>query len=57
MTWYTWLEQGRDINASEAVLDAVARTLLLDAHERDHLFTLAGVAPPPARTSAPTATW
>src|SRR5579875_1820605 len=44
MTWYTWLEQGRDINASEQVLEAIARTLLLDAHERSHLFTLAGVA-------------
>ncbi|MFZ0976917.1 MAG: helix-turn-helix transcriptional regulator, partial [Solirubrobacteraceae bacterium] len=35
-TWYTWLEQGRDINASPQVLDAIARTLLLDPHERDH---------------------
>jgi transcriptional regulator with XRE-family HTH domain len=41
VTWYTWLEQGRDINASPQVLDAVARTLLLDPHERSHLFTLA----------------
>jgi hypothetical protein len=41
VTWYTWLEQGRDINASPQVLDAVARTLLLDPHERDHLFRLA----------------
>jgi transcriptional regulator with XRE-family HTH domain len=41
ITWYTWLEQGRDINASPQVLDAVARTLLLDPHERDHLFRLA----------------
>lgn len=41
VTWYTWLEQGRDINASPQVLDAVARTLLLDRHERDHLFRLA----------------
>jgi transcriptional regulator with XRE-family HTH domain len=41
VTWYTWLEQGRDINASPQVLDAVARTLLLDQHERDHLFRLA----------------
>jgi hypothetical protein len=41
VTWYTWLEQGRDINASTQVLDAVARTLLLDPHERDHLFRLA----------------
>jgi hypothetical protein len=41
VTWYTWLEQGRDINASPQVLGAVARTLLLDPHERDHLFRLA----------------
>jgi transcriptional regulator with XRE-family HTH domain len=46
MTWYTWLEQGRDINASEQVLDAIARTLMLDLHERTHLYTLAGVTPP-----------
>ncbi|MFE0457688.1 helix-turn-helix transcriptional regulator [Kitasatospora sp. NPDC058965] len=44
VTWYTWLEQGRPINASEQVLTAVARALLLDEVERDHLFTLAGVA-------------
>ncbi|HUK70828.1 MAG TPA: helix-turn-helix transcriptional regulator [Streptosporangiaceae bacterium] len=44
VTWYTWLEQGRDINVSQQVLDAVARTLLLDPHERAHLFTLAGTA-------------
>jgi transcriptional regulator with XRE-family HTH domain len=42
VTWYTWLEQARDINVSEQVLDAIARTLLLDPHERGHLFTLAG---------------
>jgi transcriptional regulator with XRE-family HTH domain len=44
VTWYTWLEQGRDIHPSAQVLDAVARTLQLDAHEHTHLFTLAGVA-------------
>ena len=44
VTWYTWLEQGRDINASAQVLDAIARTLLFDPHERTHLFTLAGAA-------------
>lgn len=44
VTWYTWLEQGRDINASAQVLDAIARTLLFDPHERTHLFTLAGTA-------------
>jgi transcriptional regulator with XRE-family HTH domain len=48
VTWYTWLEQGRDIRASEQVLEAVARTLRLDRHERAYLFTLAGSAPPTA---------
>ena len=41
VTWYTWLEQGRPINASPQVLGAVARTLLLDQDEREHLFRLA----------------
>ena len=43
VTWYTWLEQGRQINASTQVLGAVARTLLLDPAEREHLFRLADV--------------
>jgi transcriptional regulator with XRE-family HTH domain len=51
ITWYTWLEQGRPINASPQVLDAVARTLRLEGAERDHLYRLAGVAPP-ARTAS-----
>jgi transcriptional regulator with XRE-family HTH domain len=42
VTWYTWLEQGRDINPSAQVLDSIARTLQFDAHEHSHLFTLAG---------------
>ncbi|QRP45931.1 helix-turn-helix transcriptional regulator [Amycolatopsis sp. FDAARGOS 1241] len=48
VTWYTWLEQGRDINASEQVLGAISRTLRLDPHEHAHLFTLAGSPEPPA---------
>ena len=59
VTWYTWLEQGRDINASPQVLDAVARTLMLDPHERDHLFRLAdapdGNAQPECKALPPTA--
>ncbi|RMI35972.1 helix-turn-helix transcriptional regulator [Streptomyces triticirhizae] len=47
VTWYTWLEQGRPINASPQVLRAVARTLRLDAAEREHLFRLADVPPQP----------
>lgn len=44
-TWYTYLEQGRDIRVSDQVLDALAGTLRLDEHERGHLFRLAGRAP------------
>ncbi|MFC4941982.1 helix-turn-helix transcriptional regulator [Pseudonocardia sp. GCM10023141] len=46
VTWYTWLEQGRDINASEQVLDAIARTLRLDPQEIAHLYRLGGAAEP-----------
>jgi hypothetical protein len=46
VTWYTWLEQARSIQVSAGVLDAIARTLLLDPGERSHLFTLAGVSDP-----------
>jgi transcriptional regulator with XRE-family HTH domain len=49
VTWYTWLEQGRDINVSAQVLEAVANTLRLDRQERNHLFTLAGLQLGPAR--------
>lgn len=40
-TWYTWLEQGRDVRASAELLDNLAHVLRLDADERAHLFTLA----------------
>ncbi len=43
VTWYTWLEQGRDINVSGQVLEAICRALLLDASERAHVMNLAGV--------------
>jgi transcriptional regulator with XRE-family HTH domain len=45
VSWYTWLEQGRPINASWQVLDAVARTLRLDGAERWHLYRLAEAMP------------
>jgi transcriptional regulator with XRE-family HTH domain len=41
VSWYKWLEQGRDINPSPEVLDALARALRLDAAERKTLFALA----------------
>ncbi|MFD7920431.1 helix-turn-helix transcriptional regulator [Streptomyces sp. NPDC059740] len=46
VTWYTWLEQARNINVSAQVLDAVARALRLDRAERTHLFALAGQTDP-----------
>ncbi|WP_026181770.1 helix-turn-helix transcriptional regulator [Alloscardovia criceti] len=39
--WYVRLEQGRQVTPSEAVLDAIARTLRLDDVERAYLFNLA----------------
>lgn len=44
-TWYTWLEQGRPINVSSRVLDAVAQSLALDSAERRHLYHLADATP------------
>jgi transcriptional regulator with XRE-family HTH domain len=57
VSWYTWLEQGRPINASDDVLDALARTLRLDPVERDYLRALAGQrrAIDPVRDAAPDA--
>jgi transcriptional regulator with XRE-family HTH domain len=40
-TWYTWLEQGRDIKVSSSVLDNVAMALQLTVDERKYLFSLA----------------
>ncbi|WP_411078968.1 helix-turn-helix transcriptional regulator [Streptomyces sp. cmx-18-6] len=48
VSWYQWLEQGRDITVSPQVLDSVARVLRLSSAERRHLYVLAGLnAPPP----------
>jgi len=41
-TWYTWLEQGRDIQASPEVLNAVCRVLRLDEHAVRYVRHLAG---------------
>ncbi|RNB85047.1 transcriptional regulator [Brevibacillus fluminis] len=41
LTWYTWLEQGRDIQASKSVLDAIATALQLTIDERKYLHALA----------------
>jgi PAS domain-containing protein len=49
LTWYTWLEQGREIQVSTPFLDNLARALRLSEAERIHLFALAQHRlPPPA---------
>jgi transcriptional regulator with XRE-family HTH domain len=53
VTWYTWLEQARPINASAAVLRAIARTLRLNPDETDHLLELAEPAAPPPPVDGP----
>ncbi|QEM80895.1 helix-turn-helix transcriptional regulator [Halomonas binhaiensis] len=47
LTWYTWFEQGRDINVSESFLLSVSHALKLDDAECCHLFLLAHRRPPP----------
>jgi transcriptional regulator with XRE-family HTH domain len=46
LTWYTWLEQGRDIRVSPQVLSSISRALRLEPAEQGHLFRLAGHEPP-----------
>ncbi len=41
-TWYTWLEQGRDIRPSRQVVDALARTLRMSPAEHEYVRRLAG---------------
>ena len=41
LTWYTWLEQGRNISVSADFLDSLSQALRLDAAERRHLYLLA----------------
>ncbi len=41
-TWYTWLEQGRDIRPSRQVVDALARTLRMSPAEHGYVLRLTG---------------
>jgi transcriptional regulator with XRE-family HTH domain len=52
-TWYTWLEQGRDVRASLDVLEAISRALRLTPAERTHVIRLGrGEEAPPSRPPA-----
>jgi transcriptional regulator with XRE-family HTH domain len=46
VSWYTWLEQGRDIRPSTELLVRLSKALRLDPFETSHLFDLAGRTPP-----------
>src|SRR6058998_630342 len=55
VTWYTWLEQARDITVSGQVLESLARALRLNPAEKLYMYTLAdkqGVVRPES-TDAP----
>ncbi|MEU7639463.1 helix-turn-helix transcriptional regulator [Streptomyces sp. NPDC039016] len=52
-SYYTRLEQGHAVNASEAVLNALAGALHLDPHERAHLRELAARRPRTSRRPTP----
>jgi transcriptional regulator with XRE-family HTH domain len=47
VTWYTWLEQGRDIHVSADVLERVCTALRMSADEREYLFALVQHRPAP----------
>lgn len=51
--YYSRLEQGRQANVSDSVLDALARALRLDEVERAHLADLANPAPSVRRRGTP----
>jgi transcriptional regulator with XRE-family HTH domain len=58
-TWYTWLEQGREVRASLSVLDALAEALELTPAERAHLVMLGrgeevALPEPPKEAVSPT---
>jgi transcriptional regulator with XRE-family HTH domain len=56
-TWYTWIEQGREVNVSADALDRLAAGLRLTRSERAYLFEMADRRDPqeslPERDDAP----
>lgn len=50
-TWYTWIEQGREVNVSAEALDRLALALKLSRTERAYLFDMADRRDPRASTA------
>ena len=59
VTWYTWLEQGRDIAVSEQILKRLAAVLKLSWDETEYMYRLANKpvpeASPPPQHAVPAA--
>jgi transcriptional regulator with XRE-family HTH domain len=53
ITWYTWLEQGRDIQVSTDLLQRLTRALRLSPHDAAYLFSLAAHPAPEVREPLP----
>lgn len=53
VTWYAWIEQGRDVSVSPGTLARLSVALALTPAERAYLFELAGRRDPDASPSAP----
>ncbi|MGV7209169.1 helix-turn-helix transcriptional regulator [Oxalobacteraceae bacterium A2-2] len=51
VSWYTWLEQGREIKPSADALRRIGKVLKLDEAESAHLFALAARSAPVAAAS------
>jgi hypothetical protein len=51
-TWYTWLEQGRDVRPSRQVTNSLADALRLSDAERAHFYALARNEPLSVKTTA-----
>ena len=52
-TWYTWLEQARDVTPSAEVVAALAKALKLDPTEQRHLYRLSGRPSPGVALNGP----
>jgi transcriptional regulator with XRE-family HTH domain len=50
-TWYTWIEQAREVNVSAEALDRLATALKLSKSERSYLFDMADRRDPKAHQS------
>jgi transcriptional regulator with XRE-family HTH domain len=52
VSWYTWLEQGRDIQPSPDALKRISKVLKLDRVESAHLFALSALEAPAVSTTS-----